>query len=163
MRNLRTEAVAEIAHGRIWPVALQRPMWSSRLNLVTAHELEGLRVELAKGRVPSDLEAKLNKLAAGSLSHRFIEQHCQTIIGLLLASEEGSFMGASRAERDRLLRVLAYVRKDDDAIPDYRPDGFTDDQEEMRAVTIELKPLVGSFKAWRLQHQVPAFWMRERR
>ena len=77
---------------------------------------------------------------------------------LLVATEDGSFREGSPAERERLLRVLAYVRKDDDAIPDYRPEGLTDDQREMRAATVELDGLIQAFNAWRLCHQVPIMW-----
>ena len=61
----------------------------------------------------------------------------------------------SPAERERLLRVLAYVRKDEDAIPDYTPEGFKDDQREMRAARVELSGMIQAFKAWPLRHQVP--------
>jgi hypothetical protein len=77
---------------------------------------------------------------------------------LLLAALESAFSEATSANRERLLRVLAYVRKDDDAIPDYRTDGFTDDQQEVRAATTELGPLLHAFKVWRLRHQVPGMW-----
>ena len=53
---------------------------------------------------------------------------------------------------------VAYVRKDDDAIPDYRPKGFADDPQEVRVVTTQLSPLLQAFKAWRLRHQVPGMW-----
>jgi len=128
------------------------------LHLITAHDIEALRNELARGHVPADLEAKLRQLAQGELIHRFIAQHCRTLIALVEAVQDGSFKEASRAECERLLRVLAYVRKDDDAIPDYRTDGFVDDQQEVRSVTAELGPLLQRFKAWRLRHQVPAMW-----
>ena len=108
--------------------------------------------------VPPDLEAKLIRLAKGDLISRAIEKNCRTIIALIQASQEGSFREANREERERLLRVLAYVRKDDDAICDYRPDGFVDDQQELRAVTTELQRLLQEFKAWRLCHQVPGMW-----
>src|SRR5262249_10942530 len=109
---------------RIPSLALQ----PTHLHWVTAHELQNLRDKLTMGRVPLDLAAKLNQLSEGDLSHRFIEQNCRTIIALLQAVQEGTFTKANQTEHDRLLRVLAYVRKDDDAIPDYRPDGFLDDQ-----------------------------------
>jgi hypothetical protein len=50
------------------------------------------------------------------------------------------------------------VRKDDDSIPDYQPGGFVDDQQEVRKADNEYHSLLESFKAWRLQHQVPALW-----
>jgi hypothetical protein len=125
---------------------------------ITAPELEALRSALARGSLPSDFLGKLRSLAVGDLSHRFIEQSCRLFAELLLATEEGAFRDVSPAERERLLRVLAYVRKDDDAIPDYTPEGFVDDQQEVRAVTVELGGLLQTFKAWRLRHQVPAMW-----
>ena len=52
------------------------------------------------------------------------------------------------------------MRKHDDAIPDYKPEGLglTDDQREMRATTVALDGLIQRFKAWRLRHQVPVMW-----
>jgi len=50
------------------------------------------------------------------------------------------------------------VRKTDDSIPDYREDGFIDDHQEVRAVTVEFAPLLQAFKAWRLRSQVPGMW-----
>ena len=120
---------------------------------------QNLRDELIRGNVPADLEAKLIKLARDNLAHRSIEQNCRTIIALLQAAQQGAFKEASPEACERLLQVLAYVRKDDDAIPDYRPDGFTDDLEQIRAVGTQLGPLLRSFKAWRLRHQVPGMWV----
>jgi hypothetical protein len=129
------------------------------LYLVTAHDVQGLRSALARGRCPADLEAKLARLSGGSLSERYVEQNCRLIVALLLAAQQNSFTQATPADRERLLRVLAYVRKDDDAIPDYRPDGFADDQQEMRSAATELNPLLLDFKVWRLRHQVPGMWL----
>jgi len=125
---------------------------------ITPHELEALREALARGCLPPDFLGKLRGLAAGSLSHRFIEQNCRLFAALLLAAEHGSFREGSRAERERLLRVLAYVRKHDDAIPDGLAEGFADDQREVRAASVELNDLLQAFKMWRLRFQVPAMW-----
>ena len=130
----------------------------SALHLVNVHELQDLRSALAKGFVPPDLEAKLAKLAKESLLHQFVEQNCRLFIALLAAGEQRSFTEANPAATERLLRVLAYVRKDDDAIADYRSDGFVDDQQELREVTSALNPMLQEFKAWRLRHQVPGMW-----
>src|SRR5208282_2996193 len=118
---------------------------SNYLHLVTSHELGELRNALAKERLPLDFEAKLVELAGGDLVHHFLEQNCRTFLALLLAAQGGAFKGANSAECERLLRVLAYVRKNDDAIPDYRPDGFADDLVEVRAVAAEFKPLLHAF------------------
>ncbi len=136
---------------------------STYLRWVTEFELEDLRSSLTTKGLPVDLEMKLNKLATGNLSQRFIEQNCRTILTFLTASLGGVFTQATDAECDRLLRVLTYVRKDDDAIPDYQPDGFLDDQQEVRAVSLELEPLLQKFKAWRLRHQVPIMWLAQTR
>jgi hypothetical protein len=113
---------------------------------------------LAHGGLPPDFEAKLAKLGGGSLAERYVEQNSRLFFTLLLAALESAFTEVTPTDRERLLRVLAYVRKDDDAIPDYRPDGFTDDQQEVRAATLELGPLLHAFKVWRLRHQVPRMW-----
>ena len=159
MKTLGRSVVGDCAVSQGWPRARQAAFLPSYLHLVNAHDLRVLRDALAKGQVPPDLGAKLGTLAEGDLGYRFIEQKCRTIIALVLASEEGSFKEASQRECERLLRVLAYVRKDDDAIPDYRPDGFVDDQQVVRAVTTELDPLLQAFKAWRLRYQVPGMWL----
>ena len=131
---------------------------SSHLHMITAHDLQDLRNAIAGGKLPPDLETKLTQLSLGDLGRRFIGQNCLTMIALLLAAQEGSFKAACQGECERLLQVLAYVRKDDDGIPDYRPDGFTDDQREVRAITTEFGPLIQEFKGWRLCHQVPRMW-----
>jgi hypothetical protein len=138
--------------------ALPIPVTAGFLHLVTPHELQGLRDALLDGRVPRDLEFKLAGLAGGSLLHRFVEQNSRLIIALLIAAYGGSFGEAKRPSLERLLRVLAYVRKDDDANPDYRPDGLVDDQQEIRAMLNEMGDLLQSFKMWRLRHQVPEMW-----
>ncbi|PYJ02463.1 MAG: hypothetical protein DME25_15920 [Verrucomicrobia bacterium] len=128
------------------------------LHLVTERELQELRDALAAGTPPADLEAKLSRLHDDSLIHRFVRQNSRLIIELLLAAYHGTFREASPATLERLLRVLAYVRKEVDAIPDYLPDGLVDDQREIRAVLAELGQLFASFKAWRLRFQVPGMW-----
>jgi len=105
--------------------------------------------------LPADFLGKLKRLKDGDLSHHFIEQNCRLFAALIVATEAGSFRECNPAERERLLRVLAYVRKDEDAIPDYTPEGFKDDQREMRAARVELSGMIQAFKAWPLRHQVP--------
>ncbi len=130
----------------------------SALAMVSDHELQTLRTMLAHGALPTDFETKLIRLAEGDLTHRFIQQNCRVFVALLLAAWDGAFK-ASQADCERLLRVLAYVRKDDDAIADYKPGGFVDDQQEVRAAIQDLYPLLASFKSWRLRHQVPQMWV----
>src|SRR2546425_9190837 len=149
---------AEIGAGRVHSPDLMLVSRPALLQWITPHELESLRGALARGALPPDFLGKLKRLADGDLSHHFIEQNCRLFAALLVATEHSSFREGSPAERERLLRVLAYVRKDDDAIPDYKPEGFTDDQREIRAATVALDGLIQGFKAWRLRHQVPIMW-----
>ena len=131
----------------------------SFLYLVSAEDLRNMRDAIIRGTIATDFETKLKKLAGGSLLHRAVEQHCRLFISLLMATENGGFTEADESACDRLLRVLAYVRKDDDALPDYKPDGFADDQREVRAAATELGELLQTFKEWRLRHQVPRMWL----
>jgi len=128
------------------------------LRWITPLELDTLRAALARGCLPPDFLGKLRRLTDGDLSHHFIVQNCRLFAALLVATEGGSFREGKTAERERLLRVLAYVRKEDDAIPDYNPEGLSDDQREIRSATVELGTLIQTFKAWRLRHQVPVMW-----
>lgn len=131
----------------------------SFLCLVTAEDMQQMRNAIARGTMPTDFEAKLRKLAGGSLIHASVEQNCRLFIALLTAAHDGAFVEADESERERLLRLLAYVRKDNDAMPDYKPEGFVDDQHEVRVVATELGALLRAFKAWRLRHQVPNLWV----
>jgi len=159
MRSWRSSILEDCATDQVRSAAQMTMARPGLLYLVTAHDVQGLRSALARGRCPADLEAKLARLSGGSLSERYVEQNCRLIVALLLAAQQNSFTQATPADRERLLRVLAYVRKDDDAIPDYRPDGFADDQQEMRSAATELNPLLLDFKVWRLRHQVPGMWL----
>ena len=158
MRTCELNVIEHLAINQGRPPVRQPALVPHRLHLISGHEVQDLRQCLTRGQVPPDLETKLVKLSRGDLAHRLIEQNCRTIIALLQAAHEGAFKVASPDHCERLLRVLAYVRKDDDAIPDYRFDGFMDDQQEMRKATRELDSLLQNFKAWRLRHQVPAMW-----
>lgn len=147
-----------LARGEALSEALPPGVMPGFLHLVTPHELLELRDALLDARVPRDLELKLTRLSGGSLLHRFVEQNSRLITALLIAAYSGSFREANRPSLERLLRVLAYVRKDDDANPDYRPDGLVDDQQEIRAMLNEMGDLLQSFKMWRLRNQVPEMW-----
>ena len=158
MRSWRSSILEDCATDQVRSAAQMTMARPGLLYLVTTHDVQGLRSALAQGRLPADLETKLARLAGGSLSERYVEQNCRLIVALLLAAQQNSFTQATPADRERLLRVLAYVHKDDDAIPDYKPGGFFDDQQEVRAAAMELKPLLLDFKVWRLRHQVPEMW-----
>jgi len=137
----------------------QLALQPSALCLVSMNELKELSAALDGGALPRDFEAKLARLAGGDLVHRFLAQNGRLFSALLVAVRDGSFRGASRDDCGLILRVLAYVRKEDDAIPDYRVGGFADDQQEMRMAMTQLQSLLASFKAWRLRNQVPAMWL----
>jgi hypothetical protein len=157
MRNLDSNVIDDMVLNPQWQT--KRPATRpSFLHLITSYDVEIMRHALRRATVPPDFLAKLGALAEGNLASSFIQQHCQTMLALLMAAQEGSFLNVSQSEQERLLRVLAYVRKDDDAIPDYSPNGFSDDQQEVRAVITEFAPLLGAFKEWRLRHQVPVLW-----
>jgi hypothetical protein len=134
---------------------------TAALHLVTPRELEDLRDAITHSRVPIDLQVKLAALAGTGLLHHFVEQNSRLFLALLMAAKDGGFRRGSLAERERLLRVLAYVRKNDDAIADHRSDGYTDDHQEVRAVALDLAPLLQEFKLWRLRHEVPRLWLDE--
>ena len=131
---------------------------TSALWLVNPGEVAELRAALSHGQVPFDLRDKLSNLQGAGLIHHFIEQNSRLLLALLLAVEDGSFRAVTPEERERLLRVLTYVRKDDDLVPDYQTGGYADDYREVRAALREFAPVVEAFKLWRLRHQVPALW-----
>jgi hypothetical protein len=158
MKSWESSTVESCAENRVRLGAQMPVTGPGPLYLVTAHDVQGMRSALALGKLPPDFETKLAKLGEGSLSDRYVEQNSRLFFTLLLAALESSFTEATPAERERLLRVLAYVRKDDDAIPDYQPRGFIDDQDQVRTAAMELGPLLHAFKIWRLRHQVPGLW-----
>src|SRR6266513_951897 len=135
---LVTNRVAAAVGFTIQPTAARM----SFLYLVTDEDLQQMRNAIARGTMPPDFDAKLRKLAGGSLLHRSVEQNCRLFIALLMAAHADAFEEADESARERLLRVLASVRKDDDALPDYKPEGFADDQREVRAVAMELGALL---------------------
>jgi hypothetical protein len=130
------------------------------LRLVERREVEDLRHALLVGELPSDFAVKLHHLADESLADQVMEHNCRWFLALLEAARNGSFEKIAPSDVEQILRVLAYVRKEDDAIPDFLPGGYWDDHQEVRAAVAELAPLLQAFKAWRLRHEVPARWWR---
>lgn len=147
-------------YAKSWPGFGRAPLGlrPSSLYLVNEHEMKALSNALAHGVLPPDFQAKLLRLDEGDLTHRFVARHCRLFAALIVAARDGCFKEGSAVECEHLLRVLAYVRKDDDAIPDYMPGGFLDDQQEVRAAAKEYHALIESFKVWRLRHLVPGLW-----
>ena len=138
-----------------------RPTWAppaSALHMVMPAELEQLRTELLRGHVPRDLELKLQQLLDGGLMHQSLGHSCLWFLAVLQAAFDGAYRMATPEQIDFMLRVLAYVRKDDDAIHDLQPNGYTDDHQEARIASTRLQPLLLGFKQWRLRHVVPVLW-----
>ena len=131
---------------------------AAALQFLTPDDLEEMQTAISKGALPPDFETKLVRLANDTLLHQFVEQNCRLFAGLLVAAHTSSFIDATAAAQARLLRVLAYVRKENDQVPDYKPGGFMDDLREVRAAATELTNLLQAFKVWRLRHQVPSLW-----
>lgn len=137
-----------------------RVVRESGLHLVSTEEKRALEDALLKGHLPLDFERKLCRLGEGNLTQRYVAQSCRLVVALLFDNVHGLFTNVSPAEFGRLLLMLAYVRKDEDAVPDYRCDGYKDDAQEMRILEAELAPVLRRYKQWRLRHQVPGLWLR---
>jgi hypothetical protein len=158
MKSLRSTVWEHNGAGLIRSDAHMTAARFGHLHLLSAQDVQELRTALVHGRLPADFELKLARLAEGNLSERYVEQNSHLFFALLLAAAHSSFTDATPAQREHLLRVLAYVRKSDDAIPDFLTGGYIDDQQGVRAAATEMAPLLQAFKAWRLRHQVPAMW-----
>lgn len=141
-----------VAFGQLSPSGL------GALNLVSAHELENLRAALVAGMTPLDLERKLATLDVHDPVKHDVRQKTLLFLALLNAVREGVFRDVPVDCQQRILRVVAYVRKTDDAITDLREGGYLDDLAEVRAAVHDLAGLLQRFKCWRLEHQVPALW-----
>ena len=128
------------------------------LNLVTHMEMEVLRSSLHQGQVPADLKAKLDRLRLDDPRELYLKQQALVLEWLLTSAAAQGFCRLGQREKERLVRMLAYVRKDDDAIPDTWPGGMVDDHDLMRVTCREFQEVLNKFKAWRLTHQVPALW-----
>jgi hypothetical protein len=158
MKSSEMVGNGEYKADQAWPCVKDCEPRISALHLVTIHEMENLRAALARGHVPADFQRKLDRLESQSLRHHYIRQNSLLFLSLLQAVHAGAYPGGSPAQRELLLRVLAYVRKEDDAIADRQPDGFVDDHQEIREICRDLEPLLRHYKLWRLRHQVPALW-----
>lgn len=129
------------------------------LRLVTPEELHSLCAALRNGQPPPDLERKLARLRGDDPREFYLRQQTRLLIKLLIAAARDGFCQANPHDCERLLRVVAYVRKDDDAIPDYLEHGFDDDHDLMRMTCAELGPVLERYKAWHLARRVPALWL----
>jgi hypothetical protein len=131
----------------------------SALGLVSEGEVRSLDADLERGIVPPDLARKLEFLDPTDVVEGGLRQRAYRILDLLAAVRDGAYPDLSVVQRERLLRVLAYVRKDDDAVPDSRrPGGFADDLVEARSAFRDLGPVLDKFTRWHLTHRVPRLW-----
>jgi len=142
---------------RLASISLPAPR-AGLLDFVSSEEVADMGRAIASGVLPIEFAAKLDRLSSKSLLHQFIAESSHDFIRLLMAAQFGEFGPMPAGVRERLLRVLAYVRKENDAVPDFKPGGFEDDLREVRAATSELGGLLQRFKEWHLRHAVPAMW-----
>jgi len=148
---MKTNVMRKVTHAT--------PAAPSALGLVSGPELESLRVALARGLMPFDLEQKLAALDGHDVVENDLRHKSLLFLALLEAVRAGAFHEVTPAQQERILRVLAYLRKDDDAIPDTQENGYLDDLAEVRSAFHDLEILLQHFKHWRLKHQVPSLWM----
>lgn len=125
---------------------------------ITADDIVRMEAALEGEALPWDFEEKLRRLAAGDLLHSSIAQNCRLFLSVCRAARSGAFKIPTSAAYERLLTVLAYVRKHDDVIPDDERDGFTDDFHFVKSTASELHGLLEQFKTWRLRNEVPFLW-----
>lgn len=123
--------------------------------MVTREELESLELVLAQGYLPADLLAKLERLRDDDARELYLKQQSQTLGRLLLSIAASEYHQARPVEAKRFLRMLAYVRKEQDLIPDYLPNGMRDDHDLMRTTCAEFREALTRFKAWHLSRHVP--------
>ena len=128
------------------------------LEMVTAEEMEALCDALHQDHLPPDLRAKMDRLRTNDPKEFYLKQQSLLLASLLMSSAALGFCSLRPQVCRRLLRMLAYVRKDDDAIPDTWPGGMADDHDLMRLTCTELREALETFKAWHLSQRVPLLW-----
>lgn len=128
------------------------------LEMVTEAEIEALCDALHQDQIPADLRAKLDRLRTDDPKEFYLRQQSLLLALLLMSSAALGFCSLRPQVCRRLLRMLAYVRKDADAIPDTWPGGMADDHDLMRLTCTELREALDTFKAWHLAQRVPLLW-----
>ena len=126
--------------------------------MVTEAEMQVLCDALHHDRVPADLRAKLDRLRTDDPKEYYLKHRSLLLASLLMSPAARGFCRLRPDDCERLLRMLAYVRKDDDAIPDTWPGGMADDHDLMRLTCTELREALDTFKAWHLSRRVPLLW-----
>ena len=120
--------------------------------------MEAFEDALKRGHLPGDFMDKLEQLQTDQHRDFYLKQQSLLIGRLLLAASAQDYAQVSPRDGERLLRMLAYVRKDDDMIPDSWPGGMTDDHDLMRLTCAEMSEVLRRFKAWHLSRRVPSLW-----
>jgi len=126
--------------------------------MVTGAEMSNLCEALHSGQLPPDLRSKINRLRADDLRECYLKQQSLLLASFLMSPGAIEFCRLRPQDCQRLLRMLAYVRKDEDAIPDTWPDGMLDDYELMRMICTEMREILDAYKQWHLSRRVPLLW-----
>jgi hypothetical protein len=137
------------------PFALHNCAIHSGLDLLSDREVQDLRQSLASRVVPRDLQSKLHLLSIGDARMRFISEYSNLFLELFRSGCQGDFTQLTASDLEHVLRVLAYVRKEDDAIPDYLASGFFDDRREIGLAVTQLAPSLRKFESYRSMHGQP--------
>ena len=126
--------------------------------MVTEAEIKALNEALDQGHLPADLRAKLGGLRTDDPRELYLKRQSLLLGSLLMSPAAVAYCRLHPRVGERLLRMLAYVRKDDDVIPDTWSGGMADDHDLMRLTCRELREVLDTFKAWHLARRVPSLW-----
>ena len=77
MKNFRSGVLEDCVTNQFRVGVLPPLVRSGLVYLVTPNDVQEMRIALFKGRLPPDFEAKLCKLAEGSLVERYVEHYCR--------------------------------------------------------------------------------------
>jgi hypothetical protein len=130
------------------------------IRTVSAREIDLLKPTHENGWLRPQIEAKLARLHPTCPDHQELRRLVTLAFELLTAVAEGRFHpGPSWPEIEpRLLRALAYLVREGDAIPDHLPEGFDDDMREFRSLAERATDLFGAFEGFALveKHRQPS-------
>jgi hypothetical protein len=119
---------------------------------VTAREIDLVRPTDENGWLRPQIEAKLARLNPDCPDHRELRRLATLSLDLLTAVSEKRFdPGTGWGELEpRLLRALAYLVREGDAIPDHLPGGFDDDMREFQALAMRADTVFTVFQGLQL-------------
>jgi hypothetical protein len=120
---------------------------------VCAREVALIKPTHRNGWLRPQIEAKLSRLHPECPDHRELRRLVNLSIDLLEAVDEDRFDPGPDwpAVEARLLRALAYLLSEDDAIPDHLPDGFDDDMREFQSLANHAGALLAAFESRQLK------------